>query len=137
MESNDKRNEIVRIFRRYARLGIDDSGLNPIQVYKKIDVLCSSRRSKLDMLAVFDTLRILELKEDTDTDTLIAIERVYFYGKAHRTTKYDLGSRVSELARDQYCDDRTIYRRLQKARELFEKVRKKEGLILDMSYSSR
>ena len=135
MESNDKRNEIVRIFRRYARLGIDGGRLNPIQVYKKIDVLCSSRRSKLDMLAVFDTLRILEL--NGDTDTLIAIERVYFDGKAHRITKYELGSRVSALARDQYCDDRTIYRRLQKARDLFEKIREKEGLILDMSYSSR
>lgn len=35
MESNEKRNEIVRIFRRYARLGLGECGLNPIQVYKK------------------------------------------------------------------------------------------------------
>ncbi len=129
MDQNEKRNEIVRIFRRYARLGVSDHEPNPIQVYKKIDVLCTSHRLKLDMLAVFDTLRLLELSGDTDT--LIAIKRVYFQGKTHRLTKHELGRRVLALALDQYCDDRTIYRRLEKARGMFEKIREREGLILD------
>ena len=133
MEKDDKRNEIIRIFRRYARLGLGECDLNPIQIYKKIDVLCSSRRTKLDMLAVFDTLRLLELSDETET--LIAIRRVYLEGRTHRVTKHELGRRVSELARDLYCDDRTIYRRLEKARELFEKTRGREGLILDGIYS--
>ena len=135
MENNEKRNEIIRIFRRYARLGLGECGLNPIQVYKKIDVLCTSRRSKLDMLAVYDTLRLLELSNDDDV--LIAIFRVYLAGKTHRLTKHELGNRVAQLSREQYCDDRTIYRRLEKARTIFEKIREREGLILDGAYSEK
>lgn len=87
------------------------------------------------MLAVFDTLRLLELAEDKDT--LIAIQRVYLSGRAHRLTKHELGNRVYELSREQYCDDRTIYRRLEKARAIFEKTRAREGLILDGVYSEK
>ena len=133
MEKNenksDKRNEIIRAFRKYARLGLLDSGLNPIQIYKKIEMLCVSRRSRLDMFAVFDTLRLLEL--DDDDDTIDAIYAVYFEGKAYRLTKRESGRRVLDIAHEQYCDSRTIYRRLEKARALYEKVREKEGLILD------
>ena len=137
MEKNenksDKRNEIIRAFRKYARLGLLDSGLNPIQIYKKIEMLCVSRRSRLDMFAVFDTLRLLEL--DDDDDTIDAIYAVYFEGKAYRLTKRESGRRVLDIAHEQYCDSRTIYRRLEKARALYEKVREKEGLILDGKYS--
>ena len=137
MEKNenksDKRNEIIRAFRKYARLGLLDSGLNPIQIYKKIEILCVSRRSRLDMFAVFDTLRLLEL--DGDDDTIDAIYAVYFEGKAYRLTKRESGRRVLDIAHEQYCDSRTIYRRLEKARALYEKVREKEGLILDGKYS--
>ena len=135
MEQNDKRNEIIRAFRKFARLGLAEGELNPIQIYKKIDILCVSRRSKLDMLAVFDTIRILELMNDNDT--LLAINRVYFDGRAHRVTKYELGRRVCALAQEQYCDERTIYRRLEKARNIFEKIRQKEGLILDGLYPQK
>lgn len=132
---NNERNEIIRIFRKYARLYLTSCALNPIQIYKKIDVFCVSRRSKLDMLAVFYTLRLLELSDDTDT--LIAIKRVYLDGKSHRLTKSELGRRVALLAQDQYCDDRTVYRRLEKARAIFKKVREREGLILDGVYSQK
>lgn len=132
---NEKRNEIVRTFRKYARLGLVEASLNPIQIYKKIDVLCSSRRTKLDMLAVFDTLRLLTLAGEEET--LLAVKSVYFAGKAHRLTKSERGRRVCDLATNQFCDDRTVYRRLRKARELYESVREKEGLILDGTYSER
>lgn len=129
MQSNDKRNEIIRVFRKFARLGLDSDKLNPIQVYKKIDVLCYSRRARLDMLSVYDTLRILWLYGETDT--LAAIKDVYFEGKAYRLTKYDISARVLALANENHCDERTIYRRLERARNLYEKIREREGLIND------
>ncbi len=129
MQSNDKRNEIIRVFRKFARLGLDSDKLNPIQVYKKIDVLCYSRRARLDMLSVYDTLRILWLYGETDT--LDAIKDVYFEGKAYRLTKYDISARVLALANENHCDERTIYRRLERARNLYEKIREREGLIND------
>lgn len=61
MQKNDKRNEIIRVFRKFARFGLDSELLTPIQVYKKIDFLCASNRARLDMLAAYDTLRLLWL----------------------------------------------------------------------------
>jgi hypothetical protein len=129
MPNNDKRNEIIRTFRKFARLGLDSDVLNPIQVYKKIDVLCVSRRSRLDMISVYDTLRLLWL--DGENEIIDAIKRVYFDGKAYRLTKYDISARVLALATENHCDERTIYRRLERARVIYEKIREREGLISD------
>ena len=129
MIKNDQRNEIIRVFRKFSRLALDGEGLNPIQVYKKIEFLCVSRRSRLDMLAVYDTLRLLYL--DGEFEIIDAIRCVYFEGRAIRLTKYEIGSRVLALANANHCDERTIYRRLERARKLYEKVREKEGLIED------
>ena len=129
MDEKYTRNEIIRIFRKFARLGLANERLNPIQVYKKIEILCASRRSRLDMLAVYDTLRLLTL--NGDDETIEAVFRVYFDGMAYRLTKQEKGARVIRLAQTQHCDDRTVYRRLEKARTLYIKVREREGLILD------
>ena len=130
MEKNEARNEIIRAFRKFARLGLDSEQLNPIQVYKKIDILCHSRRTRLEMLAVYDTLRLLWL--DGETATVDAVKRVYFQGKAYRLTKYDISARVIALASDAHCDERTVYRRLERARAIYEKIRAREGLINDV-----
>ena len=129
MEKNDKRNEIIRVFRKFTRLGLDSERLNPIQVYKKIELLCYSRRARLDMLAVYDTLRLLWLQDDLET--IGAIKSVYFSGKAYRLTKYDISARVLALATESHCDERTVYRRLERARTVYEKIRAREGLIDD------
>lgn len=132
MEKNDKRNEIIRVYRKFARLGLDSVTLNPIQVYKKIEILCVSRRSRLDMLAVYDTLRLLWL--NGEAEIIDAIREVYFRGKAYRLTKYDISARVLALASSNHCDERTVYRRLEHARNLYEKIRAREGLILDLEH---
>jgi hypothetical protein len=129
MQKNDKRNEIIRVFRKFARLGLDSESLVPIQVYKKIDILCVSRRSHFDMIAAYDTLRLLWLNDESEI--LYAIKKVYFEGKAYRLTKYDISNRVLALAQEIHCDERTIYRRLERARNIYEKVRSRVGLISD------
>lgn len=132
MPNNDKRNEIIRVFRKFARLGLDAEQLTPIQIYKKIEILCASRRSRLDMLSVYDTLRLLWLYGEDEI--IEAVRCVYFDGRAYRLTKYDISARVLTLACENHCDERTIYRRLQRARDIYEKVREREGLILDGAY---
>lgn len=132
MHKNEKRNEIIRVFRKFARLGLDSEMLSPIQVYKKIDVLCVSHRSRLDMLSVFDTMRLLWL--NGETEIIESVRRVYFDGKAYRLTKYDIGARVLSLAQSKHCDERTIYRRLERARAIYEKIREREGLINDSPF---
>jgi hypothetical protein len=132
MEKSEQRNEIIRVFRKFARLGLDSERLNPAQIYKKIDVVCVSRRARLDMLAVYDTLRLLWLNDETEI--MEALKCVYFSGKEYRLTKYDLSSRVLALANDNYCDERPIYRRLERASSLYLKIREREGLLDAQSY---
>ena len=129
MQEEITKNEIIRVFRKFARLGLANEQLNPIQAYKKIELLCVSRRSRLDMFAVYDTLRLLEL--NGETDVIEAVYNVYFDGTAYRLTNQEKGARVLRLAHESHCDNRTIYRRLEKARSLYIEVRKREGLILD------
>ena len=132
MEKSEQRNEIIRVFRKFTRLGLDSERLNPAQIYKKIDVVCVSRRARLDMLAVYDTLRLLWLNDETEI--IVALKCVYFGGKEYRLTKYDISSRVLALANENYCDERTIYRRLERARILYSKIREREGLLDAQSY---
>ena len=133
MDEKYTRNEIIRVFRKFARLGLANERLNPIQVYKKIEMLCISRRSRLDMFAVYDTLRILYLNDENEI--IEAIFKVYFDGMAYRLTKQEKGVRVIQLAQQSHCDDRTIYRRLEKARNLYKQVRENEGLIEDTLFN--
>ena len=123
----EQRNEAARAFRKFARLGLNDAPANPAQAYKRIDVLCHTRRTKLDMLAVYDTLRLLSLVGDVDT--LAAICEVYFSSADYRFSKSETARRVRKCAQNNYCDERTVYRRLVKARNLYTRLREKEGLL--------
>ena len=123
----DERNDAARAFRKFARLGLNDASTNPAQAYKRIDVLCHARRTKLDMLAVYDTLRLLSLVGDVDT--LAAIWEVYFSLEDYRFSKSETARRVRKCAQNNYCDERTVYRRLVKARSLYTRLREKEGLL--------
>ena len=76
MTENDTRKEIIRVFRKYERLGLSREGLDPVRAYKRIEVLCFSRRGKLDMFAVYDTMRILHLMGEEDV--IRAVREVYF-----------------------------------------------------------
>ncbi len=122
MTENDTRKEIIRVFRKYERLGLSREGLDPVRAYKRIEVLCFSRRGKLDMFAVYDTMRILHLMGEEDV--IRAVREVYFAGAAYRLTASVISDRVLRCASEQYCDERTVYRRLKKARELYEGIRK-------------
>ena len=51
--------------------------------------------------------------------------------KAHRLTKHDISTQVLSLAQENHCDERTIYRRLERARQIYEKIREREELLID------
>ena len=127
MQRTNNRENIIRIFRKFASMGFYNHNYNPIQVYKKIDMFCISRRSKLDMLAVFDTLRLLTLLGEVDT--VKCIEMVYFSNLTQRLSRQEMGRRISKCALELFRDERTVYRKLEYARDLFEQIRENVGLI--------
>ena len=129
MVKNIERDEIMRTFRKFARLGLARERLNPLRVYKIIDVCCPSKKSKLDMLAVYDTLRLLEL--NGSCDVVSAVREIYFSTASHRLAKNEMSLRICRYAVENYCDERTVYRRLTKARHAYLDIRKTVGLLWD------
>ena len=129
MQKKNDRDDIIRTFRRFARIGFNDHNYNPIQTYKRIEMFCTSQRSKLDMLAVFDTLRLLRLSGEDEA--LLCVDRVYFSNPTQRLSRQEMARQIKKCSLELFCDERTVYRRLEAARELYAQVRSSIGLIDD------
>lgn len=112
----------IQAFRNYARLGLCGSE-SALGVICKIRGACRDSTA-LDMIAVFDALRLLELSGDMIA--LRAVKEIYFATAAHKLRANEITLRVRRLADEIHCDDRTVYRRLKKARELWKLLRSKE-----------
>lgn len=110
----------IGAFRTYARLGLcrEESTLG---VICRIRGVCGDRTA-LDMLAVFDTLRLLEISGQALV--LRAAKEIYLYPRYYRKNEFTL--RVRRLADELHCDERSIYRYLKKARDLWQSLRQKE-----------
>ncbi|MBQ9079852.1 MAG: hypothetical protein IJY27_02160 [Clostridia bacterium] len=111
-------------FRRYALLGLDRRCLTVYEAYDCIRGMCASEAMTLDMLAVYDTLRLLRASEKEEC--IAAIRRVYFLGAGRRPRRNDVTFRIRRLAYELHCDERTIYRHLKYVKRLYEVIRKNE-----------
>ena len=122
MKKDPKTEEAIRAFRTYARLGLcrEESALG---IVCRIRGICGDSAA-LDMLAVFDTLRLLELSGEELV--LRAVRDIYFATAGKPVRSNELSLRVRRLAFELHCDDRSIYRYLKKARELWQALRQKE-----------
>lgn len=109
-------------FRRYAQLGFDRRALTVFEAYEAISGCCRSRESTLDMLAVYDTLRLL--CESGREDCVCAVYEVYFSAERRALCRNDLSYRVRRHAYETSCDERTVYRRLRRAAELYGFLRR-------------
>lgn len=112
----------ARAFRNYARLGLVGSR-SAIDTVCKIRGICSDSAA-LDMLAVFDTLRLLEFLGDMIA--LRAVRDIYFATAGSKLHSNEITLRIRRLADELHCDDRTVYRRLKKARDMWEYLRARE-----------
>lgn len=109
--------KIGDVFRRYARLGLDRRHMAVFEAYDCIRGVSRNDAEARDLLAVYDTLRLLEASERQDCAE--AIRAVYFYGAGRRPRRNDVAHRVRRLAFETHCDERTVYRRLDHARRLY------------------
>ncbi len=112
----------ARAFRNYARMGLVGSR-SAIDTVCKIRGVCSDSAA-LDMLAVFDTLRLLEFLGDMIA--LCAVRDIYFATAGSKLHSNEITLRIRRLADEMHCDDRTVYRRLKKARDMWEYLRARE-----------
>lgn len=122
MKKDPKDEAAVHAFRTYARLGLCGSE-SALGIICRIRGICRDSTA-VDMLAVFDTLRLIELSGDTIA--MRAVRDIYFFAASRRLRTNEVTLRVRRLADELHCDDRTIYRRLKKARDLWQNLRVKE-----------
>jgi hypothetical protein len=120
MTKNDK-TAIVSSFRKYSRLGLANDKLSPFDAYDRIRGVCKNKSEALDLLAVYDTMRLLRISNKTEV--IKAVYAVYFGMSGKKPKKNEISERVLRHASENYCDERTVYRQLEYARKLYLMLR--------------
>jgi hypothetical protein len=116
LSAKPRRDEAAEMFRRYARLGIDKSLLSTFEVYGRIRGVSRSEEEALKLLGVYDMMRLLTL---TDEESARAVRAVYFAERGRRPAKNQTSERILRFASENHLDERTVYRRLRSAKELY------------------
>lgn len=111
-----KKDEAAFVFRKYARLGLDRGTIKPFEAYEIIKGVTSSEEEAIKLLAVYDMVRLLSF---TDKETLGAVRAVYFFDRGRAPRRAQTGHRILRYADEKSCDERTVYRRLRTAKELY------------------
>ena len=117
-----RRDEAAYVFRKYARLGLDRHKLKPFEAYQIIRGVCGSEEDAMKLLAVYDTVRLLSL---TAPEALHALRDVYFFDRGRTPLKSQIGERVLRFADQNHCDERTVYRRLKQAKDIYYHLQEK------------
>ncbi len=111
-----KRDVAASMFRRYARLGLDKREMRVFDAYRLIQGVSKSEKEALELLGVYDTMRLLSL---IDVESADAVRAVYFAEGGRTPKRNQTGMRVLRFATERCCDERTVYRRLRSAKELY------------------
>lgn len=119
----------------YSRMGGAEGCYTPFDIYKRISgYLIHNRELALDVWAVHECLMVLDLAGDTET--LKALNEIYLKPFSKdlfvNARKNEISRRILRFSFENNLDERTVYRRLRKARTLWLKIReygksKKEG----------
>ena len=126
MKKSKERRSMTFALICYARLGEDVGCVTPFEAYKRIEgAYRSNEPLALDIWAVKECLLILKL--NGEDETIRAIREIYFKPFSNDLTRKVNRNEISELilrfAYENYLDERTVYRRLRKARQLWLDIR--------------
>ena len=109
--------DCVSAFRKYARYGFDKAGLDLFEMCDLARGAAPSKESALALVAVYQTMQMLECLGRKETADVV--RAVYFRFPDRPIRKNDISWRVSRFAFESYMDERTVYRHLRAAKELF------------------
>lgn len=107
----------VTAFLRYARYGFHKRVLTGFDMMDCIRGSTAGRAEAREMLAVYDTLRLLSYMGKQEE--LRVVREVYFARQGRRLRRNDISLRVRRFAAENFFDDRTVYRRLAAVKRLF------------------
>ena len=109
----------------YARIGADTECNTPFEIGNRIKGACGSNKAlALELWAIYQMLFMLRLQNEADV--LNAVYGIYFrpfYKSLSRAEmRNEISYRIRRFAIENYIDERTVYRRLKRARDLFFKI---------------
>ena len=117
--------ELEKVLKCYFRLGLDSRRLSFFQVADRIrGYSAGNERRVRELVAIYELLRFLRVcGKDELLEVIYYIAGNNAVGVPH---KYRAGDRRSVLAYSQksYCDQRTVYRRIDSIAGLYERLLK-------------
>ena len=127
MKKCKERRTITRALVLYQRLGLCECSSFPFYLYERINGACGKNRDLAnDLWAIHETL--LHLRVINDNDALKAVHHIYFRpfqrNISSKDIKNEISYRIIKYAKENYMDERTVYRKLQKAKKIFFLLRK-------------
>ena len=125
MKMSEERHSMTAALVYYSRIGIKGCK-TPFQIYRRIEGACGKNEEfAKDIWAVHECLQVLTAL--SDVDTLKTIKEIYFkpFSKAPNRLpmKNEITNRIQRFAFEEHVDERTVYRRLQKARKIWKYIR--------------
>ena len=125
MKMSEERRSVTRALICYARIGTGGCK-TPFDIYKRIEGACGKNKELArDIWAVHECMQVLAAF--SDFDTLKAVKEIYFKPFEKRSVrvplKNEITNRIVRFAAENYVDERTVYRRLQKARKIWNFIR--------------
>lgn len=126
MKKSQERRSMTAALVCYSRMGGDVGCSTPFELYRRIEGACGKDRElALDLWALHECLLFLRIC--ADVVTLTAIREIYlkpFLRASGRIPKRnEISYRILRFSQESYLDERTVYRRLQKARRLWLAIR--------------
>ena len=117
---SEERDKIIKTFHEFSKLKLATGRLDVFGTCDRIRGACGRNRTRAyDLMAVYDTLRLL--KFSGNEDILRAINDVYFsLDKRRKPYKNEISMRVLRHAVEANCDERTVYRRQKRADAIYQ-----------------
>ena len=120
MKDPYKKLRIINTFKKYARLGLASGRLDAIDTYGRIQGFSRSRKEAIELIGVYETVRFLRICEKDDA--LDALYAVYFSLSGRGVRKSEISERVLRFATENFCDQRTVYRKLSYVVSVYERL---------------
>ena len=108
MKKTIRRKSLSRVFSKFIRLGLYDPRLTPRDVCVRIWGGCSGEERAKDVFALWELWRLMKAEGRAEELGLFTD----IYAPKGRISGADVELRVLKYARENYCDVRTVYRRL-------------------------
>lgn len=123
VKKTDERIRITKALLIYSKLCIPAAYNDPFELAERIKGISGKNKElALDLWTLHECLLVWRITKKTDI--LKTLNEIYFKPKLSRPYAKEISSRILRYALDNYCDVRTVYRRLEEARKTFFLIRR-------------